>query len=170
MVGTTRNNIHATVGSITWNPHHRWVEYPSSFHLLSTTSGECKRRAMCLSKDLNEIFGHHHSRCVWPPSLGLDKSVSEPCLIVKQRLCTGTRDLHAPLGKRHLSVQTQRIFWKFSPTTFQSLGSYFFSVKNWTVFSLAVSCFWMFRKKTHVTWEETTESTSHTYWANGPTG
>ena len=28
MVATTRGNIHATVVSITWNPHHRSVEYP----------------------------------------------------------------------------------------------------------------------------------------------
>ena len=42
------------------------VEYPNWFHLLLTTGGDCKRRAMCPSKDLNEIFRRHHSRCVCP--------------------------------------------------------------------------------------------------------
>ena len=52
MVETRRDNIHATVGSITitLNPHHRSVEYRSWFHLLSATGGECKRRAIGLSR------------------------------------------------------------------------------------------------------------------------
>ena len=44
--------------------------YPSCFYLLPTTGRECKRRAMCLSTDLNEIFRSHHSRCVCPPRFG----------------------------------------------------------------------------------------------------
>ena len=78
MVETRRDNIHATVGSITitLNPHHRSVEYRSWFHLLSATGGECKRRAIGLSKDLNEIFRRQHSRCVCPPPFVSHKSVS----------------------------------------------------------------------------------------------
>ena len=43
MVGTTGDNIHATVGSIpiTWKPHHRLVGYLRWRHLISTTGGEC---------------------------------------------------------------------------------------------------------------------------------
>ena len=39
------------------------VEYPSWFYLLSTTGRECKRRRMCLSNDLHEIF-RSRFRCV----------------------------------------------------------------------------------------------------------
>ena len=104
MAGTTRDQIHATVGSITisWNPHHRSVEYPSWFRLLSTTSGECKRRPICLWKDLNEIF-LHHSRCVCPPPPSVRKKASQN-LIIQEGLCTGMRDLHATLRKHNWSV------------------------------------------------------------------
>ena len=44
--------------------------------VLSTTGRECKRRAMCIPKDLNEIFRSHHSRCVCPV-LASEESVPE---------------------------------------------------------------------------------------------
>ena len=123
MVGTTRNNIHAAVGSTTWNPHHRLVEYPSGFHILSTRGGEFKRRAICLSKDLTEIFRRHHSRSVCSPSpLVSDKSVAEPCLIIKEIMCRHEGST-CPLKKTPFKC---RIYCGFSSTTFQSLGSYFF--------------------------------------------
>ena len=74
-------------------PCHGWVddleltpsvEYASWFHILSTTGREWKRRAMCIWGDLNEIFRRHHSCCV----LVWVKSVSEPCLIEKEKLST----------------------------------------------------------------------------------
>ena len=80
-----------------------------------------RRRAMCLSKDLNEIFRCHHPRCVCPPPFVADQSVSKHRFIFKEKLCTGMRDLHATLIKRHLSVQAQSILCAFSSTTFQSL-------------------------------------------------
>ena len=58
--------IHATVGSITRNPHYRSVEYQSWSHLLSITGGEYRRWGMCLSNDLNMIFRRYHCRCVCP--------------------------------------------------------------------------------------------------------
>ena len=70
MVRSSRGNIHSAVRSITitWSPHHRSVEYPRWFHV-SIIGGDCKRRAICPSKDLNEISRRHHSRCVCPPFL-----------------------------------------------------------------------------------------------------
>ena len=56
-----------------------------------------------------------------------DKNVSECCLIRKEKLSTGMRDLHAPLRKRHWSVEAPSISCELSSATFQSLGSYFFS-------------------------------------------
>ena len=143
MAGTTRDQIHATVGSITisWNPHHRSVEYPSWFRLLSTTSGECKRRPICLWKDLNEIF-LHHSRCVCPPPFGSEKGVSEPHHTGE--IMYGYEGSTCHLKKAQLK---RSVYCEFSSTTFRSLGSCFFSTRNWAVFSAIVSCFWMFCEK-----------------------
>ena len=151
MVGTTRDNIHATVGSmtITWNPYYRSVEYPSGFHILSTTGGEFKRRAICLSKDLNEIFRRHHSRSVCsPPLLVSDKSVSEPCLIIKEIMYRHEGST-CPLKETPFKCS---IYCGFSSTTFQSLGSYFFldQIRNryQPYCLLFLDVLW----KPHVTW------------------
>ena len=117
------------------------VEHPSWFRLLPSTGGECKRRALCPSKDLNEIFRRHHSRRVCPP----------PCF--RQKCPKSLPHFKAwniyeyegstcPLGKRHLSVQA--FFVSCRPLHFNVWGFIFFSAKYCTVFSLVVSCFWMF--------------------------
>ena len=157
-------NIHATVGPITWKPHYRLVEYQSWFNVLSITGGECKRWAMCLSKDLNEIFRRYQSRCVCPPP---------PVCFGQKRLTTAPHRkifimyrYEAPLWKRQLSVvyfvsfpQVYFIFWVqflFRPKSNHSqLYRLYFR-----------DCL----LKPHAMWEETTGNTSHWYWANEPTG
>ena len=80
------------------------------------------------------------------------------------------RDLHAPLRKRHLSVQVQSTFCELSSTTFQRSRSYFFLGQKLNRFQPYGFLILDVSQKPHVTWEETAESTPHRYWANGSTG
>ena len=64
----------------------------------------------------------------------------------KDKLRTGMRDLHTPLRKRHLNVQARSSFCELSSTTFHFFFFFLFSAKDWTVFSLIVSCFGCFAK------------------------
>ena len=119
-------NIHATVGPITWKPHYRSVEYQSWFNVLSITGGECKRWAMCLSKDLNETFRRHHSRCACAPHLLRTKASQNLAFIWEEIVCIGITDLHASWQNANLASRLKVVLWAFV-TYISKLGVLFFS-------------------------------------------
>ena len=82
------------------------VEYSRRMDLLSTTGGECKRRATCLWKDPNQTFQRHQSRCACPP----------PCFGQK-RLRT------LPHHKREIKYRYEGCACPFKKTPFKRPGS-----------------------------------------------
>ena len=68
MVGPTRDNIHATVGSMTWNPYQRSnTQADSIFYRQQAESSNAEQWAY-FWKDLIEILRFHHSCYVcFPP-------------------------------------------------------------------------------------------------------
>ena len=126
MVGPTLNNIHATIESMTWNPHHRSnMQAGSTFYRQQAESANGEQ---CACGEISTRSSDATILVACAPPLVLDKSVSGPCLIKKGNLSTtGTRDQHAPLRKHHLSVQARSSFCELSSATFKKLGLYFFS-------------------------------------------
>ena len=132
MVGTTLNNIHATVGSITitWNPHHRSVESPagSIFYRQQVENAKAEqyanRKISTRSSEATTLVA-----CApLPFCFGQKRLKTLPHY--KRQIMSGMRDLHAPIRKHHLSVQDQSKYCEFLSTTFELLGLIFFWAKN----------------------------------------
>ena len=97
MVGPTRDNIHATVGSITWNPRHRSnTQAGSIFYRQQVESANAEQGAYrkISTSDVTTLVA-----CA--PSFVSGKRLRERCLVEKENLSKGMRDLHAPLWKRN---------------------------------------------------------------------
>ena len=90
------------------------------------------------------------------------QSVSDPCLNITERFCTGMRDLHALIRKDRLSVQAKYLLWIFVNYV-SKFGVLFFPRSKIDTFSALLfpvfGCF----VKTACNVGETSESTSHKY-------
>ena len=167
MVGATRYNIHATVGSITIPGNLELTPSMGRIPKLVPSSIDNRWRVQTPSNMPIKIS----QRALPTPPLSLrvpllpffsDKSVSEPCLIIKERLCTGMRDLHTSSRKHRLSVQAQYLLWAFVNCV-SNFGVVFFArrPKIEPSSALLFLVFGCFVKTCNV--GETTESTSHRY-------
>ena len=97
MVGPMRDNINATAWSITWNAHHRSnTQAGSIFYRQQVESANAEQGAYrkISTSDVTTLVA-----CA--PSFVSGKRLRERCLVEKENLSKGMRDLHAPLWKRN---------------------------------------------------------------------
>ena len=95
---------------LTLNALHRSnTQLASCLYLLSTTGRECKRRAVCLSKDLDEIF-RSRSRCVCHPLFRTKASQNcTPQRVTLSDIQHGTMQIKLKTIRRQFRRRTRRI-------------------------------------------------------------
>ena len=151
MVGPTRNNIHATVGSITWDPHHRSNTQAGSIfyrqQVESASAEQCAYRKVSTTSLNATILVFLRV----PPPLFLTKASQN--LLPHRKRDTRCKYEGSSWPLKTTPFKRQIIFVSFRQLHFKVWDLVFLSANNWTAFSLIVSCFWMFRKP-RVTWEE----------------
>ena len=94
MVGPTRDNIHATVGSMTWNPHHRSnTQAGSIFYQQQVESANAEQ---CAYGDISTRSCDATILVACTSPLVSDKSVSEPCVMKKRSQALQVRGINMP--------------------------------------------------------------------------
>ena len=119
------------------------VEYSRRMDLLSTTGGECKRRATCLWKDPNQTFQRHQSRCACPPPCFGQKR-HRSLLHCKRKIKYRFEGSTYPLRKRYLSAQAPKYFWWTFVNYISKFRVLFFLGRKLSRFQLFRFLFWMF--------------------------